>query len=145
MDDDMNYKQQLEVDYDNKLRHKRVLRPMDRDHFDPVDYLSVNTIVCKKYNYAVPASYGNSDLIIRYNKQKDTIDLFNVEHLMNKTKNDDGTVMKIGNRKLYKLDKLNYSIKIEDINGFIFGPFSTRFWMMRMGLNQLIYDNSKKA
>lgn len=34
---------------------------------------------------------------------------------------------------------------MRDINGFIYGPFSTRFYMMRMGINQLIIDNSWKT
>ena len=31
---------------------------------------------------------------------------------------------------------------MKDVNGFIYGPFSTRFWMMRIGVNQLIAENS---
>ena len=42
----------------------------------------------------MPATYGNSDLIIRYNKIKNTIDFFNIDHLMNEcnnnTTNDNG-------------------------------------------------------
>jgi hypothetical protein len=70
---------------------------------------------CKKYNYAVPASYGCTDVIIRHNKEKDTLDLFNVEHLLNKSTKDDGTVIERGGQKLYKLDKLMYSLKLKEI------------------------------
>ena len=31
-------------------------------------------------------------------------------------------------------------IEISQITGFIFGSFSTRFWMMRIGLNDKISD-----
>lgn len=33
---------------------------------------------------------------------------------------------------------------MKDIKSFIYGPFSTRFWMMRMGINHLLVDNSWK-
>lgn len=111
------------------------MRQFDKDNFDPVLYLTQNTMMCKKYNYAVPASYGFSDAIIRYNNEKETIDIFNVEHLINKSTKDDGDIVMRNGRTLHKLDKLRYSLKIKEISGFIYGPFSTRFWMMRMGLN----------
>lgn len=33
-------------------------------------------------------------------------------------------------------------MKLKDIKGFVYGPFSTRFWMMKMGINQIIADNA---
>lgn len=37
------------------------------------------------------------------------------------------------------------SLKVKDMHGFIYGPFATRFWMMRMGMNELIIDNTFKV
>lgn len=34
---------------------------------------------------------------------------------------------------------------MKDVKSFIYGPFSTRFYMMRMGINQLIVENSWKS
>lgn len=31
--------------------------------------------------------------------------------------------------------------EVDDIQGFTYGSFSTRFWMLRIGINQLIVDN----
>lgn len=123
------------------MRHK-TLQFYDKMEFDPVEYLKNNTILCQKYNYAVPENYGHSKVILSYNKAKDTLDIFNVDHLVNKSKNDDGQVISHGGAKYYKLEKQHFSIPVKDINGFIYGPFSTRFWMMRIGINQLIAENS---
>ena len=90
----------------------------------------------------MPENYGSSNVILRYNKETDKFDIYNVDHLVNKSKKDDSNVIKMSNRTLYKLDKHSFSIDLKKINGFIYGPFSTRFWMMRIGINQLIAENS---
>lgn len=114
----------------------------DKDNFDPIEFLKNNTIKCTKYNYAVPENYGSSNVILSYSMADDVLNIYNVDHLVNKSTNDDSQVIKQRNRTLYKLDKRNHSIPLKDIKGFIYGPFSTRFWMMRIGVNQLIAENS---
>jgi len=42
---------------------------------------------------------------------------------------------------LKTLDKVEMSVKLNEVTGFIYGSFSTRFWMMRKGINALIVDN----
>lgn len=42
----------------------------------------------------------------------------------------------------YELKNLDQTIDIDEIVGFVYGSFSSRFWMMRIGMNQLILDNS---
>jgi len=91
--------------------------------------------MCKKYNYAVPESFGSSTAILKYSKEFDKLDIYKVDHLINKSLNDDGKFIIHGGKRLYKLNKLINSIQMKDIKGFIYGPFSTRFWMMRMGIN----------
>lgn len=46
---------------------------------------------------------------------------------------------------LIELDKLVMQVPMSKIKGFIYGSFSTRFWMLRIGMNQLILDNSPYA
>ena len=53
--------------------------------------------------------------------------------------------MKKGQGKLRRLDKVDQLIHIDDIQGYVYGSFLSRFWMLRIGMNQLILDNSKKA
>ena len=49
------------------------------------------------------------------------------------------------NDDLYKLDKLDRIVRFDDIIGFVYGSFSSRFWMMRMGMSQLILENSERT
>jgi hypothetical protein len=44
------------------------------------------------------------------------------------------------NAKQSKIQGLISEIPISQITGFIFGSFSTRFWMMRIGVNQQVVD-----
>ena len=53
-----------------------------------------NTILCKKYNYAIPENYGSSNVILRFNKEDDKFDIYNVDHLVNKSENDDSNVIR---------------------------------------------------
>lgn len=64
-----------------------------------------HTIQCTKYNYAVPENYGSSNVLLRYDKEKDCLNIFNVNHLLNESTKDDGHVIKHSTRTLYKLDK----------------------------------------
>ena len=41
-------------------------------------------------------------------------------------------------------EKVNI-VNIPEITGFIYGSFSSRFWMMKLGMNELLIDNSFKA
>ena len=43
---------------------------------------------------------------------------------------------------VFKKRKSNASCRIDDIVGFIVGPFSSRFWMMRKHINSM--DNTKQ-
>jgi len=123
----------------------KFLRFYDTVDFDPILYLSRKTIMCKKYNYAVPESFGSSTAIVKYSWESDKLDIYKVDHLLNNSVKDDGKYIFHGGKRLFKLDKLIQSIRMQDIKGFIYGPFSTRFWMMRMGINQLIVDNCIKT
>jgi len=40
-----------------------------------------------------------------------------------------------------ELNKIEGEYKLEEIIGVIYGAFSTRFWMMRTGINEIIIDN----
>ena len=70
------------------------------------------TLLCKKYNYAIPENYGSSNVILRYNKESDRFDIYNVDHLVNNSTKDDADVIYQYNRTLYKLDKQSHSIDL---------------------------------
>lgn len=123
----------------------KFLKFYDQSDFDPVHYLSQRIIKCRKYNYAVPESFGSSTVVLKYCNDADALDIYKVDHLVNKSANDDGNYIIKGGKRLYQLDHLVKSIRMKDVKSFIYGPFSTRFWMMRMGINQLIVDNSWKT
>jgi len=99
------------------------------DDFDPCDYLKNNLIFCRKYNYSVPKSFNDYKAAIHLSNDEEIIKIYNAE---DSEKNS-----------YIKCDHLTHSIKIKDIKGFIYGSFSTRFWMMRIGVNQLINDHLK--
>lgn len=42
----------------------------------------------------MPENYGSTNVILRYNKEKDKFDIYNVEHLINKSEKDDGDVIR---------------------------------------------------
>ena len=107
----------------------------DKDDFDPVEYLKKNTLLCRKFNYAVPENYGSSNVILSFNLEKDRLDIFNVDHLVNRSDKDDSDAIKQPDRTLFRLDKHSFSMDLKKVRGFIYGPFATRFWMMRIGIN----------
>lgn len=74
-------------------------------------------------------------MVLKYSNDTDSLEIYKVDHLVNKSDNDDSKYIIKGGKKHYQLDQLVRSIKMSEINGFIYGPFSTRFWMMRMGIN----------
>lgn len=45
---------------------------------------------------------------------------------------------------MFKKRKSNASCSIDDIVGFVVGPFSSRFWMMRKHINSMDNTNKKK-
>ena len=85
-----------------------------------------NHINCHKYNYSIPLSYQSSDAVISLASDRETLRIYNVE-TSRKQKNE--------KKPFYKLKHLISNMKIEDISGFIYGSFSTRFWMARIGIN----------
>lgn len=84
-------------------------------------------------------------VVLKYTQDTDSLDIYNVDHLVNKSDQDDGQFIIQGGKRLDRLDKLIKSVRMKDVKSFIYGPFSTRFYMMRMGINQLIVDNSWKS
>jgi hypothetical protein len=88
---------------------------------DSLDYMAKNPIVCKKYHYSVPETYLRIDACISLSKDQKTLIVYNTNDCADST--------------LKKLNKVEMKIKLEKVQGFIFGSFSTRFWMMRMGIN----------
>jgi len=83
--------------------------------------MATGVIYCKKYHYSVPETYLRIDACITLNKKGNKIIVYNV----------DGDK----NVRLKRLDKIEMKIKLDEIQGFIYGSFSTRFWMMRRGIN----------
>ena len=134
-----------QIDYFANKKNWNNLKFYDEWNFDPVHYLSQRLILAKKYNYTVPESFGSSSVVLKYSNDTDSLEIYKVDHLVNKSDNDDSKYIIKGGKKHYQLDQLVRSIKMSEINGFIYGPFSTRFWMMRMGINQLIVNNSWKT
>jgi hypothetical protein len=78
-------------------------------------------------------THGDDLAVISYqpktDKESDCLKIYHVNEL-NRNKNGH-----------YILDKLFYKLDLNKVKGFIYGAFSTRFWMMRIGINQLIMDN----
>lgn len=110
------------------------------EHFDPINYMSRNQIRCLKLHYSVPTFPSDISALLSFNSEENTLTLFNFEEIeqdMNQGKGKPD--------KLRRLDKIDQQIDINDIQGFVYGSFLSRFWMLRIGMNQLILDNSKKA
>lgn len=68
----------------------KILKFYDEQDFDPVLYLSNRILKCRKYNYSIPESFGSSTVVLKYTLDTDCLDIYNVEHLVNKSENDDG-------------------------------------------------------
>ena len=49
----------------------------------------------------MPESYGSSTVVIKYSNDTDSLDLYKVDHLCNKSSNDDGGYILQGGKKLY--------------------------------------------
>ena len=77
------------------------MRFYDTVDFDPIVYLSKKTIMCKKYNYAVPESFGSSTAILKYSREFDKLDIYKVDHLINSSVKDDGKFIFYGGKRLY--------------------------------------------
>ena len=88
---------------------------------DPRKYMRDNDIICQKFNYSVPQSFDDKKALIRLSDDQKCLEIFNIFNL--------------------EANGLIKSIPINDLTGFIYGSFSTRFWMMRIGINQQISDN----
>lgn len=69
----------------------------------------------------MPQSYDDKAAIIELTEDEEFLNIYNYNN-----NQKDGLIIKI---------------KIDSITGFIYGSFSTRFWMMRIGINQKIVDN----
>lgn len=68
----------------------KILKFYDEFDFDPIHYLSQRILKCKKYNYSIPESFGCSTVVLKYTHDTDSIDIYNVDHLVNKSDRDDG-------------------------------------------------------
>ena len=89
--------------------------------FDPILFMKSAKIECSKYHYSVPENYSTSESILTITADETEILLFNIEgQEYNKQQN---------------LNKLRQKIKVSDIYGFTYGSFSTRFWMLKIGIN----------
>jgi len=92
-----------------------------------------NLLPCRKFNFCVPQTYGDcrAYLSTSQSSKGDLLKIYTDEGF-----NDD--------LKIEDLSKLvKSSIPVSEIKSFMFGPFSTRFWMMRMGVNQTIIENNQ--
>ena len=111
--------------------------------YDPKEYLRKNYILGQKLNHSI-------DLIKDYNFDKESIKL-NARDLLWPKKKETcietlliGSKVKISTTISNNLDIiLNYSngrvkrYNAQDIEGFIFGGFSSRFWLLRTYINMI--------
>lgn len=67
--------------------------------------MSKVVLKCRKYNYSIPESYGSSIVVLKYSCQTDTLEVYNVDHLCNKSDNDDGNSILRAGRQLFELNK----------------------------------------
>jgi hypothetical protein len=107
------------VEFDNEQAEdsfSETVNIVKKISFDPVEYMHSNNIKCKKFNYSVPQSYDDKKALIKMSSDEKCLDIYNLT-------NDE-------------TDGLIKQIPIDEITGFIYGSFSTRFWMMRIGINQ---------
>jgi hypothetical protein len=93
---------------------------------NPVKYMLENDIKCRKFNYSVPSSYDDKEILFKLSKDEKVFEICN---------HNETEPMFFGTDK---------KVEIDQIKGFIFGAFSTRFWMMRIGLNDKIADHIEK-
>lgn len=63
--------------------------------------MSQRIIKCRKYNYNVPESFGSSTVVLKYCNDTDALDIYKVDHLVNKSDNDDSNFILKGGKKLY--------------------------------------------
>lgn len=116
------------------------------DRFDPVHYFSSHAILCQKLHYSVPLFLDDVPGVLIFDSEVDQLKIYNMEKLVAK-EGDEGSLPQAANkwRRLERLKDLDQVIQIDDIYGFVYGSFLSRFWMLRIGMNQLILDNSKKV
>lgn len=83
-----------------------------------------------KLHYSVPTFPSDISALISFNSEKNCITLFNfetVEDDMMKNKNDA--------TNLFRLKSVDMALPIDEIQGFVYGSFLSRFWMLRIGMN----------
>lgn len=97
--------------------------------FDPIEYMQDHNIPCRKFNYSVPQSYNDISVVLSATKDAKFLNVYNIEGF------------ELQKNKFQRLQNPINSIELSKITGFIYGAFSTRFWMLRLGVNQRIVDN----
>jgi hypothetical protein len=89
----------------------------------PEQVLVKEIIPCKKYHYSIPQSYSFTNAAISISPDFNNIIIYNQDHSKEK-----GMSLRTPGKQIEK-------IPLSDVSGFIYGSFSTRFWMMRIGIN----------
>lgn len=114
------------------LQRESTLQPTKQRfaYSDSIKYMKENIIRCHKYHYSVPQTYTYCSAVISLTKDEKVLRIFNI------TGHE--------NQHLPELTRIEAKIPLDEIHGFIYGSFSTRFWMMRLGINQKIMDNYSK-
>ena len=83
-----------------------------------------------KLHYSVPTFPTDISALISFNSEKNYLTLYNFETIeddMMKSKNDTSN--------LYRLKNVDMALPIDEIQGFVYGSFLSRFWMLRIGMN----------
>ena len=96
-------------------------------------HLSKCAIRCQKLHYSVPQFFNDICAVLKFDNEANSIKIFNVEAILAKKKID--SVYINWNSDRIRLNKLDREVKFDDIVGFVYGSFTSRFWMMRIGIS----------
>ena len=114
------------------------MRKFDADFqkIDPIQYMKSNLIECEKHNYTVQNSVKKKKIYIHFDIENDSLNIYEDvnDNIIDSLKSKNLIFDKI-------LGKLIHKINMLDIKGFIFGSFSSRFWMLRLYSNNLIFKD----
>ena len=101
-----------------------------------------------KYNANIQNDYSHFPGYFQIKDDNDTVVITNKKPIYNnqeifcdhnQVKNfgfEDENLLEIHQEEeLYKLSKSSIRFKLSELKGFLFGPFCTRFWMHRKGIN----------
>jgi hypothetical protein len=95
-----------------------------------------NLIESQKYNYTVENSLKEKNVFIHFEAENDCLNIYETTSvfLMEALKSKTTIFGK-------SMGRLIHTINMHDVKGFIFGSFSSRFWMLRLKINQLIFKD----